>query len=85
MTSARDNPPAGDTLIRATLARSLDSLAALLRSLKHDPALRALPVVMHGLTPPAAPSETELESSAAVVARTATCLRHLARRGHHED
>jgi hypothetical protein len=81
VTSARDNPPAGDTRTRATLARSLDSLAALLRSLKHDPALRALPVVVCGLTPPAAPSETELERSAAVVARTATCLRHLARRG----
>lgn len=80
MTSAAGNPPPSDTLARAWLARSLDSTAMALRALNHDPALRALPVRVHGLTPPAAPSETELENAAALLARTATCLRALARR-----
>lgn len=80
MTSAAGNPPApSDTLTRATLARSLDGTAALLRALKRDPDLQTFPVVVPGLTPPAAPSERELESAAAVLVRTATCLRHLAR------
>lgn len=86
MTSAAGNPPPpSDTLTRAWLARSLDSTAAALRALKHDPGLHTLPVVVHGLTPPAAPTERELETAAALLVRTATCLRHLMRGGRHED
>jgi hypothetical protein len=82
MTStAAGNAPA-DGFARAWLARSFDTTAAALRAMKRDDELRALPVVVRGLTPPAAPTEAELETAAATLARAATCLRHtLARRG----
>ena len=66
-------------LARAWLARILDTTAAELRALRHDPALKQFPVGFPGLTPPAAPTPAELETAAATLARLAVCLRRIGR------